>query len=340
VNSCVHGLTLIELMISLLLGSLFSLAIVGVYLQSKQQFVIDEAMARMQENGRFSLYLLKRELTHAGFFGGSITPGEMSAEAVGTDCVGSGNWALNLQLAVELVNSFDSSIDPAPTTGDGTALSCIPHKQIEPHTDLVAVKRTAGRATVKNGEMAPGGAVKNAQWYLRIADYGEAQSWFYHKKGGLPGSDLNSSSLVDYWEFHPRIFYIRSYSSHADDGVPSLCVEALGGGRHLGAMATRCLVEGVEDMQFQFGIDSDRDGVPDRFIDSSATVKYGATVAVRIFLLLRSIEKIPGYRANKTYILGSKSLTRDDGYLRRLFTSTVNIRNPLSHSAAGPEHTP
>ena len=64
------GLTLIELMVSILLGSTFSLAIAGVYLHSKRQFAVEEAMARVQENGRFALHLLRRELSLAGFYSG------------------------------------------------------------------------------------------------------------------------------------------------------------------------------------------------------------------------------------------------------------------------------
>ena len=62
------GLTLIELLISILLGAVLSLAISGVYLESVRNFMVENEMARLQENGRFSLNLLRRELSQAGFF--------------------------------------------------------------------------------------------------------------------------------------------------------------------------------------------------------------------------------------------------------------------------------
>ena len=87
-----RGLTLIELTISLLLGSIFTLAIVEVYLHSKRQFAAEEALTRLQENGRFALHLLKRELTHAGFYAGSHGITELAATAISSDCVSPGNW--------------------------------------------------------------------------------------------------------------------------------------------------------------------------------------------------------------------------------------------------------
>ena len=67
-------LTLIELHISILLGSVLRLAISGVYLESVRNFTVENEMARLQENGRFSLNLMRREISQAGFFAGHQFP--------------------------------------------------------------------------------------------------------------------------------------------------------------------------------------------------------------------------------------------------------------------------
>jgi type IV pilus assembly protein PilW len=95
-------------------------------------------------------------------------------------------------------------------------------------------------------------------------------------------------------------------------------------------MTSRCLVEGVEDMQFEFGIDTDADGVPNQYKALPAGDEMRQAVTARIYLLLRSINLLSGYRDEKVYTLGQKTVgARHDAYLRRVFTSTVRIQNRI-----------
>ncbi|MEE4305164.1 MAG: PilW family protein [Wenzhouxiangella sp.] len=55
------GFSLIELMIAMVLGLLVLAAVIQLFLGSKATYTSNEALARVQENGRFSLELLKRE---------------------------------------------------------------------------------------------------------------------------------------------------------------------------------------------------------------------------------------------------------------------------------------
>jgi len=94
------------------------------------------------------------------------------------------------------------------------------------------------------------------------------------------------------------------------------------------AMESRCLVEGIEDLQFEFGIDGNGDGVPDRYFEAPSQSQIRNAVTVRIHLLVRSIVTIPGWVDKKTYLLGRKYLTgRPDRYIRRVLSTTVLLRN-------------
>ena len=93
-------------------------------------------------------------------------------------------------------------------------------------------------------------------------------------------------------------------------------------------MTTDCLVEGVEDMQVEFGIDSDSDGIPNRFVGDPNTPDIPDAVVARIYLLLRGTSEISGYTNTKTYKLGEKTVAaKNDAYLRRVMTTTVQMRN-------------
>jgi type IV pilus assembly protein PilW len=61
-----RGLTLIELMVSMVLGLLLVLGVVSVYVTNQQAARTNEGLARLQEGGRIAFELLSRELRQAG----------------------------------------------------------------------------------------------------------------------------------------------------------------------------------------------------------------------------------------------------------------------------------
>ncbi|MEH6593004.1 MAG: PilW family protein [Halioglobus sp.] len=319
----VRGFTLIELMISILLGLILSLGIVNVYLGSKRNYAAEEDMARIQENGRYAINFLKRELMQVGFYGGRLDVDEMPAGTVTTDCVAAGNWALDASVPLELINDFNSSL----VTKNGTTLSntCLIVSEIVSGTDIVTVKRTAGEPTLRDGAYTAGvTAAKNTQWYLRVQDYGSQKSWIYNDTAGFNSTDDVPGSKVDYWEFYSQIFYIRNYSLVAGDDIPTLCVERLVASE----MTTECLVEGVEDMQLEYGLDNNFDGFPNQFVSDPNTPDIGDAVVAKVYLLLRGTSPIAGYTNTKTYNLGQKVVAaKNDAYLRRVMTTTVQMRN-------------
>jgi type IV pilus assembly protein PilW len=64
-----RGFTLIELMISLVIGLLLSAAIVKIYVDTSQIYRFQSAVSEVQENGRFASAFLRRATRLAGNFG-------------------------------------------------------------------------------------------------------------------------------------------------------------------------------------------------------------------------------------------------------------------------------
>lgn len=61
------GFSVVEIMISLLLGLLVVAGVSQIYLGSKQSYRLNEAQSRLQEDGRFALEFLARSIRIAGF---------------------------------------------------------------------------------------------------------------------------------------------------------------------------------------------------------------------------------------------------------------------------------
>ncbi len=64
-----QGMTLIELMISLLIGTFLLLGAVTVYTQGRQNYQTAEGVARLQENMRFAFDTIEPDIRLAGFWG-------------------------------------------------------------------------------------------------------------------------------------------------------------------------------------------------------------------------------------------------------------------------------
>lgn len=317
------GLTLVELLISLLLGLLLSAGMVGAYLAAKRNYYYEEQTARMQENGRYAMRLVSRELVMAGFYGGSPPPAKFTAAPVGIDC-SEWDWALDGVNPLDLVNDYAGQSPPVSLHSVG--FTCLDASAITLNTDLIAIKRTAAEASLLRGVPAPTLTSSGVEgWYLRMTS-GSNCEWEKLRPVDLKSTSKALPSL-SYWEAISRVIYIRSYSSEVSDGVPTLCMETLAGDE----MASRCLVEGVENLQLEFGIDTDGDGVPNRYTPDPTEAELKRAVAAKIHLLLRSISELSGHSDNKTYRLGQKVLpAAHDAYLRRVHSSTVVLRNHIA----------
>ena len=315
-----RGLTLVELLVSLLLGLLLSAGMVSAYLVAKSNYYYEEEMARMQENGRYAMRILSRELAMAGFYAGTPPSLAITPAAVAADC-SADNWALDRAFALDLVNDYAGQIPPL--SQHGTEFSCLDAATILRNTDVIAVKRTAAEASLLRG--VPAEALTSStveSWYLRLR-YGSVPDWEKLRPVDLRDASRALPSLA-YWEAISRVFFIRVYSSERSDNIPSLCMEALAGD----AMTTRCLVEGVENLQLEFGIDTDDDGAPNRYIPAPTTAQLENAVVARIHLLLRSIGQLSGHVDDRDYRLGPKTLpAAHDAYMRRVISSTVVLRN-------------
>jgi len=321
-GSVEHGLSLVELLVSMLLGVFLSAVMVSAYLGAKRSYFYEEQISRMQENGRYALRLLTRELGMAGFYGGLLSTEGVVPVSVATDC-SAPQWALNPAKPLELVNDYNGA--DTPMTLDLTRFTCLDSADIRPGTDILAIKRTAAEASSRRG--APATALTRStvqRWYLRLRG-GQHPAWEQLRPVDL-FDPARTNSNQSYWSAISRIFFIRKYSGTQGDAIPTLCMEALAGN----AMSARCLVQGVENMQLEFGIDTDADGVANQYKALPAAEELDNAVTAKVFLLLRSLYSIAGYTDNKSYSLGRLLVPpAGDGYLRKVFSTTVHLPNRI-----------
>jgi type IV pilus assembly protein PilW len=104
---------------------------------------------------------------------------------------------------------------------------------------------------------------------------------------------------------------------------------------HRGDNTTQELIEGVEDMQVQFGEDQTGDGSVDRYVNASAPPDFTKVISVRVGLLLTSGDTATTQPDTATYdVLDETVDPADDRLLRKVFTVTATARNRELRSTA------
>lgn len=105
------------------------------------------------------------------------------------------------------------------------------------------------------------------------------------------------------------------------------------------ANSLRCggnpLIDGVDVMQVQYGVDTDDDFIPNLFVnanDVNAGIKNPGTpdwnnvVSIRVAVLVNSINRIQA-PANRSYVVLDRVFAFNDGLARRVFSTTIPLRN-------------
>jgi hypothetical protein len=306
-------------MVSLTLGVVLSLGVVNLFLQSKTSYYQDEETAQLQENGRWALRYVARELSMTGFMGGIIDGEAVTTTLVVADDCATG-WASNTSEALE---HLDNPTDTEATTTYG----CLSSGEVKPGTDIIAVRRTKDTPHVSDGTVLA--EPLDDALYLRVEDFGAASTLV--KGSAVTGADKTAGSKVDVWQYQPQLLYIRPWSLTSGDGVPALCRKTLTTSAVAVALdEPECLVEGIENMQVEFGVDNSNplDYVPEHYEVAPTAAELERAVTARIYLLARSINQVAGYTNDKSYTLGATTVAAaDDGFYRRVLQTTIMLRN-------------
>jgi type IV pilus assembly protein PilW len=323
-------MTLIELMVALAIGAFLMLGAVTVFMQSRTAFRVTETLSRLQENARFALDTMEPDIRMAHFWGltprtyliqGRLAPTD--GAGIGTHPCGN-NWSLNLNEAVGGTNNTDSW-PPAGCGASGLAA---------PDSDTLIVRRATEDA------VAPGALVANVL-YVQTTRSQLGQVF----AGTTVPAGFNTTTS----ETHRLIvngYYVSDTSTVP--GMPSLRRKVLQTApASIGAVNDEEILVGVEDMQIQFGIDTDVPGTPvapnpdrgavDRWVNPDDPIidptdagfnPNAEILAVRVWLRLRGERIENGLNDTTDYEYADQDFgTFSDSFRRLLVSKTIYIRN-------------
>jgi type IV pilus assembly protein PilW len=334
-------MSLVELMISMAIGLMLLAGVTTLIShQSHSSSELDKT-SRQIENGRYAAQVVREDVELAGYFGELFklgTPAVLSDPCEIT--------AAALDAAVSLpVQGYDS-----PATVPAPLSACLTDANHVTGTDILVVRRTdtatipVASAIAGQSYMQTGLNVSKA--FDKIVGTGSDTSVFT-----LTKRDGSISPLRNYVV---HIYYVSpcnipasgaTCSSSSDSGKPIPTLKRLeltvtGGAA---AFTVTPLVEGIENFQIDYGIDTDADGAPDYY--TTGTYSTGTTpmtagdwanvMTVRANILARNTDISGGHKDTKTYNLGIEGTVGpfNDAYKRRVFSEIVRLINPSGRRA-------
>ena len=129
-----------------------------------------------------------------------------------------------------------------------------------------------------------------------------------------------------------RTYFIQCANDCGAGAVPRLARAEL---TAAGAIAVTPLVDGIENLQFEYGFDTDSDGLPDVYRTGLSGVAgependWSNVVAVRLYLIARTRDPAPGHVDATAFDLGLHGTLEaaGDGFKRHIHTTLVRVMN-------------
>jgi type IV pilus assembly protein PilW len=315
-----HGISLVELMVGITIGLLLMGGLLQLFTSSKSTYNALTGISRVQEGGRISIKRMKDNVRMAGNISCSnlniLSPNNVSGEAALDDVTaiqGSDN-----------LSGGTAGVDPVDGTDTLTVIFSRP-------TDTAL----NGDMTSKTASIPINGNPDNLQAnaYLLITDCENAD---FLKATGVGSTEISHSATLSkpYLE-NALVASMQSitYSvQRALDSGGNLRTDRHGNPVYslfetpLGGNPVE-IVNGVEDMQLVYGEDTGVDNFADVYVTAAGVTDWSRVVSVRISLLVGTAEDIGNEKRPYTDLQGNAVTDPGDFKIRRLFTSTVSLRN-------------
>lgn len=346
------GFGLVELMISITLGLVLSTAVIQVFVASNSSSKLQQSLAQVQENARFAMRVIGQNVRMSG------NMGCMSFDEGGDS---SGPSMNTIALPASAVD-FDSKTTfiGQDNVVSGNALGAVVG------TDAIQIKKASNefiRMDSTTIASATGITINDNSLDIVVGDYvmvSDCQSVDIFRVTNTPlaagkgatelkhasGTKNSGASLqklygvdADIFSFETISYFVRDTGRKTSGGNPinALYVQQIIAGSGGVMSAATELVEGVEDMQFSYGVDTDASAAErdvDEYRDGAAVSDWSDVLSVKIVLQMAGSEdNVVGTtgstNAQSVVDVGGNVIANNDGRLRQIFTNVFVIRNKV-----------
>ena len=374
----VRGFSLVELMISLVLGTLVVAGVSQLFVANSEAYNLLEGQSRMQESARMSLEFIGRNARQAGYRGcfsrndeirSTILPVssipyefDLRFAVAGYDAQGAGVWAPAIAAVLPSTNSSGVDTNVFKTTNGDGAGAGIDLGQIISGTDVITFRNLSQVEARLGVELLTEAADPRVHIGVGWNEFEKDHLVMIHdcEKGtifrvtdlspDLAGNPSASSQdltighdMDDTDATRNSSLRLASTNNFNTDAAISAIEShtyfiAPGGGvnnagqtprslwRKSGMQAPVELVEGVEDLQILYGVDTDNDRTPNQYLPANLVLDWRQLTTLNVTVVVNSIDDTGGTTMSSAGCPQPAGCAVD-GLQRRTFTQTFQLRN-------------
>jgi len=329
------GFSLIELMVALTVGLILMAGLTSIFVNNSRTRDYIERANQQLENGSYSMKVIMNDISNAGYFA-EFNPSQLVAPTTLPDVCDT--TLANLDASVPIhIQGYD----------DGAGMpTCI--SDVRASTDVLAIRRvsTCVAGSANCDAVTAGDPYFQASLCGGATELGSTNPNTYFSLdtviANLTRHKRDCTTLADLHRYETHIYFIAN-NDEPGDGIPTLKLAELSNG----AFTISAIAEGIENMQLDYGLDTNSDGVPDIYTADPSTYagcsstttptcvgNWQNSMAVKVHILSRSITPGPVASDTKTYTLGLNAAGADivvgpfnDQYRRHAFESYIKIYN-------------
>ena len=342
------GFSVVEMMIAMTVGLVLVGGIMEIFLSSRTTNSLQMSIAKIQQNGRMAINTLTTEIRMADYSGCYHELGSSLENTLNSATA----FAWNLSSTIQGFNDVSSSFNISDSASGGVISGLVEDTDvlvIKGMTDGVPLKTNPDNATFtideplnrfKKGEllvvadcqkasMFQASSVSNNSGVTTILHAGSSMT-----PGNSTGTVSNSyGTNAEIAKLNSTIYYIKNDAT----GIPglfqaSLTVNSAGS---VASLVENQLVSHVQNMQFQYGVDTDNDSDADVYQDADSVADWDAVISIRVALLMISesqtlAETKESYSFDSSAFTFTKDTTPSanaDRRLKREFSGFMAIRN-------------
>ena len=331
------GLSLVELLVAVALSLVIIGGIIQVFTANRQAYNLPESMIRVQESGRFALEFISEAIRSSGSYGclpsastetedvQSLMSGFSDFNAIQTAAFTTGTTAPNW-----VASSNGATASTSTSVGSTDRLSLL-HLTTDEYV-VSSVPTTSSLVTSTSNDFSVSTSspdyvmVSNCE----VADIGYVSS-IDSSTNTVTLNDTMRDTTFKRTDVRSTIAKLQHLSFTVDEANDNLTVQVNGNG-------AQTVIGGIESIQFEYGVDTGTDLVPDYYADIASIVTAGDEAditAVKISVLAVSGTTTEGAALNmdansQSVNFDNTSITLGDGRYRAVFESTVVLRNRMN----------
>jgi type IV pilus assembly protein PilW len=374
-----RGFSLIELMVAITIGLIILAAVSSVMVSSKKTYQAQDSLARLQENARAAMLILTYDMRNIGYWGCNPDPDNIKSALKSSSSIGPQFWfGRSLEGSEAGGNLLPSGI---------TVSNMITGVTPRAGTDIIMIRGLdTGDAFELEGTMNSQAAslkVKDSSPFtsgevLAVTDCNSADIFqvtnvtggsgfdnLIHNagSGAIPGNATGQGGKLSkaYGE-DATVMRFKSVAYFVAPGAsnePSLWRQTLVSTGSNYVPQNQELVEGIENLQILYGVDTDGDKLPNNYVtaDNVPANLWESVVSLRFGIIAREMANLDSRDARTATadvaseldtkpldidgdgvndFLGTEATTtttnngyvvKDRQYQRRMFRTTVLLRN-------------